>query len=64
MAGKQLKRNVMVGGVLYAAGSTPDKEIADQISNPNAFEEPDNRTPAQKVADEKAKAAAKAAGDK
>lgn len=37
--GKALASNVYVGGDLYEAGSTPSKEIADQITNPNAWTE-------------------------
>lgn len=38
--GKSLKSNVWVGdpAVLFLAGSTPPKEYADQITNPNAWE--------------------------
>lgn len=39
MAGRKLKANVWVAGDLYEAGSTPSKEIADQISNPKAWDE-------------------------
>jgi hypothetical protein len=34
---KTLARNVIVGGTLYAAGDTPPKDVADQITNPNAW---------------------------
>lgn len=64
--GKKLARNVYVGGNVYAAGSTPPKEIADQITNEKAWaEKVDDRTPAQKVMDEKvAKASDSAKSDK
>jgi hypothetical protein len=42
MASKALAVNVTVGGETYPAGSTPDEEIADQITNPKAWgDEPD-----------------------
>jgi len=34
---RHLTANVWVGGVYYAAGSTPPKEVADQITNPKAW---------------------------
>lgn len=41
-AGKKLAANVWVGGQLFMAGSSPDKEFADQITNPRAWgDEPD-----------------------
>lgn len=52
---KKLARNVAVGGVMYPAGSTPDKEIADQITNPKAWVDGDDATPAQKLLAERAK---------
>lgn len=38
MAGKSLAVNVTVGGETFLAGSTPPKEIADQITNPKAWD--------------------------
>ncbi len=37
MSGRKLAVNVIVDGKLYPAGSSPDKEIADRISNPKAW---------------------------
>lgn len=37
--GRELAANVYVGGDFYAAGSTPPKEVADQIDNPKAWGE-------------------------
>jgi len=37
MAGRKLARNVYVDGVLHLAGSTPEKDVAEQISNPKAW---------------------------
>jgi hypothetical protein len=34
---RKLARNVIIGGTLYAAGETPPKDVADQITNPNAW---------------------------
>lgn len=39
MATRKLKANVWVGGKLYAADSTPPKDVADQITNPAAWGE-------------------------
>ena len=39
MSERKLASNVWVGGTLYEAGSTPPKEVADQISNPKAWED-------------------------
>lgn len=36
---RKLAANVYVGGVLHAAGSSPDKDVADQITNPKAWGE-------------------------
>lgn len=41
MAGRKLAANVWVGGVFYASGSTPEKDVADQITNPKAWHEGD-----------------------
>ncbi len=42
MSKKALVANVSVGGVTYLAGSTPPREVADQIDNPKAWgEDPD-----------------------
>lgn len=57
---KTLTQNVNLDGVLYEAGSTPDKEIADQITNPKAWAEPDADESADD-ADESAPAAKKTA---
>ena len=38
-ARKKLAANVYVGSVLYEAGSSPEKEIAEQITNPKAWGE-------------------------
>lgn len=35
----KLSSTVIVNGVAYARGSTPPKEVADQITNPAAWEE-------------------------
>lgn len=35
--GKQLAQNVNLDGVLYQAGTTPPKDIAEQITNPKAW---------------------------
>jgi len=40
--GKKLAANVQVGDALYEAGSTPPKEIADQITNPKAWGKSDD----------------------
>lgn len=37
-AGKKLAANVYVDGVLHKAGTTPDKKVADQITNPRAWD--------------------------
>jgi polyphosphate kinase 2 (PPK2 family) len=39
MAGRKLATNVWVAGRFFAAGSTPDKEYAEQITNPKAWGE-------------------------
>lgn len=39
MAGRKLAANVHVGGRFFEAGSTPEKEFADQITNPKAWGE-------------------------
>lgn len=39
MADRKLAANVHVGGRFFEAGSTPDKEFADQITNPKAWGE-------------------------
>lgn len=41
---RQLAANVYVGDTLYPAGSTPPKDIAEQITNPKAWGDTD--TPA------------------
>jgi len=38
MAGRKLAANVWLDGKFHAAGSTPDKDVADRITNPNAWE--------------------------
>lgn len=54
MTGRKLAVNTTVGGVTYEAGSTPDPEVAEQITNPAAWgEEPDDageEKPAKKAA--------------
>jgi hypothetical protein len=35
---KKLGRSVNIDGVTYEAGSEPPKEVADQITNPKAWE--------------------------
>lgn len=42
MAGKKLYANVYVGDKMYEAGSTPSKDIADQITNEKAWTEPED----------------------
>jgi len=43
---RKLARNVNVNGVLYGPdGETPSKEIADQITNPKAWEAEDDSVP-------------------
>lgn len=37
MAGRKLTSNVWVNGTLHLAGSSPEKDVADQITNPNAW---------------------------
>lgn len=37
MAGRKLAVNVQVGNDLHVAGSTPDQETAEQITNPKAW---------------------------
>lgn len=44
--GKTLKGNVFIDGTLYAAGSTPPKEIAEQIDNPKAWGDDDTSSEA------------------
>jgi hypothetical protein len=39
MAGRKLAANVWVAGRFFATGSTPDKEYAEQITNPKAWGE-------------------------
>lgn len=34
---RKLARNVHVGGRVFSAGDTPDEEFAEQITNPNAW---------------------------
>lgn len=36
---RKLAANVYVGETLYRAGTSPEKEIADQITNPKAWGE-------------------------
>ena len=36
--GRKLTKNVWVNGEFYAAGSTPDKDVAELITNPKAWE--------------------------
>lgn len=54
MAGRKLAVNTTVGGVTYEAGTTPDAEVAEQITNPAAWgDEPDadgEEKPAKKAA--------------
>lgn len=38
-AGRKLASNVWVDGVLYLAGDSPEKAVADQITNPNAWDD-------------------------
>ncbi|MDR6861969.1 hypothetical protein [Phycicoccus sp. 3266] len=40
--GKALAANVWVDGTLYEAGSTPPKDVADEITNPKAWGESDS----------------------
>lgn len=67
---RSLAANVWVDGVLYPVGSTPPKDVADQITNPAAWgetnDEPDKGTgdaekpaPAKKTAARKTAAARK-----
>ena len=44
MATKKLAANVYVNGDFHAAGTSPDKDVADQITNPRAWdaEEPED----------------------
>lgn len=35
---RKLAANVYVGETLYKAGTSPEKDIADQITNPKAWE--------------------------
>jgi hypothetical protein len=44
MAGKKLAANVWVDGVLYLADSSPEKDVADQITNPKAWGEVDDKS--------------------
>lgn len=57
-AAKKLGRNVWVGDRLFMAGDAPDKEFADQITNPKAWEEPEAPAPGPDAEVEGAKPAA------
>lgn len=35
---KKLAKNVIVDGVLYGAGTVPPKDVADEITNPKAWD--------------------------
>lgn len=60
-AARKLAANVWVGGQLFEAGSSPEKEIAEQITNPKAWgKDVDESAPAAPAK----KAAAKPAADK
>jgi pyruvate/2-oxoglutarate dehydrogenase complex dihydrolipoamide acyltransferase (E2) component len=49
---RQLAKNVYVGEKLYMAGSTPPKDVAEQITNPAAWGDGDAKTdPAPAPAD-------------
>lgn len=51
---KELTANVYIDGVLYEAGTTPPKEVADQISNPKVWAESEEpKAPAKKAASRK-----------
>lgn len=60
---KKLAKNVQVGDTVYMAGETVDKDIADQITNPRAWEA-DDPADADADADEAKPAAKKAAAAK
>lgn len=47
MAARKLAANVYVNGTLYEAGTSPGKEVADQIPNPKAWASEEAATPAQ-----------------
>lgn len=59
MAGKKLAANVWVNGEFHEAGSTPPKEVADQIANPKAWNAPEDETE-QPIGDSDPKALNKA----
>lgn len=63
MAEKKLARYVTVAGTTYGPGDTLPKDVADAVTNPKAFEEPDDRTPAQVVADRQREELVKASDD-
>lgn len=41
--GKQLTKNIWVDGTLYEAGSTPPKDVAEQITNPKAWNDEEQK---------------------
>lgn len=68
MATKQLTRNVAIGGVVYGPAGQPGvvsdvpADVLKQITNPRAFEEVNEPTPAERIeAAEKALAEAREA---
>ncbi len=63
MAEKKLARYVTVAGETYGPDDTLPKDVADQIDNPNAYEDRDDRTPTMVVADKQGKDMLVAAND-
>lgn len=49
---RELAANVYVDGVLYEAGSTPPKDVAEKITNPKAWGESSTPAPADPPADD------------
>lgn len=47
MAARKLSRNVWVGGVFHAAGSTPSAEVAKLITNPKVWADEPSTTNSQ-----------------
>ncbi len=49
---KEIKRAVTVNGETYQPGDEVPADVLKEIDNPKVFEEPDDRTPAEKTAEE------------
>lgn len=45
MAGKKLARNTTINGTTYEAGTVPPADVAKEITNPKAWEAPEDSQP-------------------